>query len=606
MARRADEPTPLRLRLWRAVYVFDAAVGRGVRRRWHQARPAILLGLGAAALVLGTIGFGQLSSAHYDFADSLYRAASLFGLGGAVEPPVPTALQIARIIAPVLTGYAAIGTIALLFREQARIAGIRLFVRDHVIVAGLGASGTRLAISLAEREPVVAIEISPVAPQLPTVEARGVRVLAGDASDEVILRRAGIDHCRTLFVSGGTDGTNIDVAVAAARARKRPRTPLQIFVHLADFELWRSLAAEGATFGASRSGVRLEYFNVFSSGAQVLIEREQPFASVTSADQPRAHMLLVGLENIGEQLVLALAREWRSLGYPAGALRITISGADADADVARLRSVYPAVDAYCQLGSRPLDVQSAAYQSGGAMLGEDGSCDVTRAYVCLDDEADALIAGLGLHARGDTTGIPVTVALADEDAGSGAVLASTEGRFKAIRSFSVLAAATSNELLERGVNELIARAQHARWLATELAKGVTTADNPNATSWELLSEESREDNRRFADDLYPKLALVDCMLVPDPLRDPRQQLFEFERDELELVARHEHQRWWDSRLANGWHYGPEINRARKLDSRMKPYDELPEEEKQKDRAAVGDLPGTLELAGFRIERIGAG
>jgi hypothetical protein len=600
-----NEPAPLRIRAWRAVYTFDAAIGRKTRHRWHQLRPAILLGLGAAALVLGTIGFSQLRDTGFNFWDSAYRSATLFGLGGAVTPPVPTSLQIARIIAPVLTGYAAIGTLVILLRSQLRVAGIRLFVRDHVIVAGLGASGTRLAIALVDREPVVAIEASEFSKELPTAEARGVRVIAGDASDDVILHRAGIDHARTLFVSCGSDGTNVDVAVAATRAVPHRRRPLTIFVHLSDFGLWRSLAAEGATFGSRRAGVRLEYFNVFATGAQVLLERERPFAPLAHGDEPpAAHVLVVGLENIGEQLVLGLAREWRSLGYPAEALRITISGTESDLDVSQLRARYPAIDSYCQLGSRALEVESAAYQSGAAMLGEDGTVDVTRAYVCLNEEADALIGGLGLHSRGDTAGIPVTVALADEDAGSGAVLSSEEGRFKGVASFGVLTAATSDQLLLRGVNELIARAQHAQWLNAELAKGVTGARNPNAVPWEQLSEASREDNRRFADDLYAKLVLIECMLVPDPLRDPSEPQFEFDAAELETLSRHEHDRWAQSRIDDGWRYGPVRDNVNKLHDQLKPWEELDENNRDKDRDAVRELPQMLELAGFRIERLG--
>lgn len=593
----------LRIRMWRAVYAFDAAVGRGLRVRWRQLRPAILLALGAAALILGTIGFEQLKGTNYGFFDSAYRAITLFGLGGSVGPPVPTTLQIARIIAPVLTGYAAVGTIAVLLRDQARVAGIRLFVRDHVIVAGLGASGTRLAIALANDEPVVAIEASQFSQQLPTAQARGVRVIAGDASDRVILRRAGLDHCRSLFVSCGSDGINIDVAVAAGVSAEQRRKPLTIFVHLSDFELWRSLAAEGVTFGSRRSGVRLEYFNVFATGAQVLLERDPPYARV-SHDDPAAHILFVGLENIGEQLVLGLAREWRSLGHPPDALRITVTGIEADLDVARLRARYPAIDSYCTLGARALEVESAAYQRGEAMVGDDGHCDVTRAYVCLDDEADALIGGLGLHSRGDAAGVPVTVALADEDAGSGAVLSSEEGRFNRIASFGVLTAATSDQLLLRGVNELIARAQHAQWLRTEVAKGVTRADNPNVAPWEELPEDRREDNRRFADDLYAKLNLVGCMLVPEPLRDPTEPGFSFEPDELEQLARHEHDRWIASRVADGWRYGPVRDDAAKVHDQMKPWEELDENNRDKDRDAVRELPAMLELAGFRIERVG--
>jgi len=132
-----------------------------VRTRWHEARPLVLLILGISVLVLGTIGFMRLPSENYDFFDSFYRAITLFAFGGAVTPPVPTTLQIARILAPILTGYAAVGTIFALTREQARVAGIKLFVRNHVIVARLGASGARLAYAVADKEPVVVIESDP-------------------------------------------------------------------------------------------------------------------------------------------------------------------------------------------------------------------------------------------------------------------------------------------------------------------------------------------------------------------------------------------------------------------------------------------------------------
>jgi hypothetical protein len=298
-------------------------------------------------------------------------------------------------------------------------------------------------------------------------------------------------------------------------------------------------------------------------------------------------------------------REWRSLGRPAEALRITISGTEADLDVSRLRARHPAIDSYCRLGARPLEVESAAYQNSAAMIGDDGSCDVTRAYVCLDDEADALVGGLGLHSRGETAGVRVTVVLADEDAGSGAVLSSDEGRFNHISSFGVLTAATSDQLLLRGVNELIARAQHAQWLRAERAKGVTKEINPNVTEWENLSEEWREDNRRFADDLYAKLKETHCMLVPAPLRDPREPPFTFTSDELEQLARHEHDRWMKSKRADGWTYGPVRDNAAKIHDQLKPYDELDENNKDKDRDAIRELPEMLELAGFKIERLGS-
>ena len=578
-----------------------------VRTRWHEVRPLVLLILGISVLVLGTIGFLRLPSEHYNFFDAFYRAITLFAFGGAVAPPVPTTLQIARILAPILTGYAAVGTIFVLTREQARVAGIKLFVRDHVIVAGLGASGARLAYAVADKEPVVVIESDPTNERVATAPGRGVRVLRGLATERGLLRRAGIAHARSLVVLCGRDGTNVDVAAAAAEAVPHRRKRLTIFVHLADLDLWSSLAAEGPALGSGRDSIRVEYFNVFATGAQLMLERDPPFAWPDPDGPPRRpHVLIVGLEGVGEQVVLQTARLWRSFKpRPGDELRITFTGPDADADLERLRNRYPAIDHYCVLGTRPLAIDSAEFQAGAAMTGEDGACDVTHAYVCVVEEDDALVAALALHARADSTGVPVTVALEEEGNGVGIVLAAEEGRFAEIRPFGVLTAATSDELLLRGTNELLARAQHAQWLRNELAKGHTIDDNTNIRAWEELDESQREENRRFADDVHTKLMLARCMLVPMALRDPEVPQFQFSDAELEQLSEHEHIRWMNSKLADGWRYGERRADANKIHDQIKPWAMLDEENRDKDRDAVRELPDILELAGFRIQKIGA-
>jgi len=346
---------------------------------------------------------------------------------------------------------------------------------------------------------------------------------------------------------------------------------------------------------------------VFATGAQLMLERDPPFAPPAPDGPPhRPHVLIVGLQGVGEQIVLQTARVWRSFRpRPGDELRITFSGPDAEADLARLRSRYPAIDHYCVLGARPLKIESAEFQSGAAMIGADGACDVTHAYVCVVDEGDALVAALALHARADSAGVPVTVALEEEGNGVGIVLAADEGRFAEIMPFGVLTAATSDELLLRGTNELLARAQHAQWLRNEMAKGHTAEQNRNIRPWEELEEAQREENRRFADDVHAKLMLTRCMLVPMPLRDPEVAQFQFDDADLEQLSQHEHIRWMNSKLADGWHFGEQRDDANMIHDQIKPWAELDEGNRGKDRDAVRELPDILELAGFRIQKVGA-
>ena len=45
---------------------------------------------------------------------------------------------------------------------------------------------------------------------------RGIPVLAGDAADQSILRKARVDRASRLVVTCGKDGTNVDIASAAS------------------------------------------------------------------------------------------------------------------------------------------------------------------------------------------------------------------------------------------------------------------------------------------------------------------------------------------------------------------------------------------------------
>jgi hypothetical protein len=576
-----------------------------VRSRWRAIRGPLLLGIAVMSLVLGTIGYLQLTSVspRYGFLDALYRAITLFAFGGTAPPPIPVTLQIARITAPVLTGYAALGTVLALTRAQARVLGIRLFIRNHVIICGLGETGGRLAAALVDQVPVVVIESNASARQIAGARLRGISVLGGDASDPALLRQAGVGRARTVVVSCGSAAVNVDVAAAASRAlTAEPRArPLRVFAHLDNLDLWTSLAAEGTAFASQRPDFRLQFFNVMSIAGQLLVERDPPFES---GRIEQAHVLIVGLEGVGEQLVLALARVTAAeRGDDDARLKVTFTGADAEDDVEWLLERYPALPGYLELGTRRRAVESAEFQAGAAMFGPDGRPDVTRVYVTLNDEADGLQAALALHAVPETLGVPVTVIVDDATAGVAEILGSDRGRLARISAFGAISEATSQRLLLLGVNELVARAQHAQWLRSmKRTAGATAAENPNFKPWDQLNDEQKEFNRRFADDINAKLDRIGAIVVPMPLPDPAADRFAFSATELERLSRDEHERWATQRRRDGWTYGPDRDDARKIHDELKPYDELDEPTRDKDREAVAGIPATLAAAGFAIRR----
>ena len=69
---------------------------------------------------------------------------------------------------------------------------------------------------------------------------------------------------------------------------------------------------------------------------------------------------------------------------------------------------------------------------------------------------------------------------------------------------------------------------------------------------------------------------------------------------LEAMAKNVHEVWAQTRIAQGWKYGPERNDAEKRHPMLIPYEDLPEEEKVYDRnTSVETLKLILKL-GFKI------
>lgn len=68
----------------------------------------------------------------------------------------------------------------------------------------------------------------------------------------------------------------------------------------------------------------------------------------------------------------------------------------------------------------------------------------------------------------------------------------------------------------------------------------------------------------------------------------------------ELLAKNTHELWSTQRLADGWKYGPQRDDAKKQHPCLVPYEDLPESEKEYDRAISVGVIETLLALGYRI------
>lgn len=544
--------------------------------------------IAAAALVayvLGVIGYRAFLPGRRP-TEWLYRSLQLFIIfvdpTGAPSPTqLPIALDVARFLAPMAAAAASIRAVLGLFGQRATRAWVRYFVRDHVVVAGLGPLGARLAAAFHDAgHRVVGIEAGGNEGAVSDSKAAGVLVLAGDATDRDLLRRAGVAGARYLVVASEDDAWNADVALSARDVVAHRRWGLPCFVHVGATGL-SGLLAE-ATLGAGGTGqLRLEFFNVWESVPPMVLD-DFP---------PGDHLIVVGAGNLGTALVMHAARRWAGGGRR---LQAAIVGEGAGAAGRDLADRYPQLAQACDLRAYDMRIGSAAFE--GAAFAE--GAPVTSVYVTGDDDASELRAALSV-----ARSLPNvrTVVLTTERSGLATLVSGITPESSSIVLFDVLERSCRPESVLNGTIEMLARAIHAAYVRAQAAAGRTAADNPSLREWEELSESTKEANRAQAADVGTKLAAVGCRI--QAWTDWSAEGPSFTDAEIERMAELEHERWCRERRAEGWTDGPTRDDTRKVTPYLVGWDELAEDVKDYDRSAVRALPELLTFAGYEIVRL---
>jgi uncharacterized membrane protein len=129
------------------------------------------------------------------------------------------------------------------------------------------------------------------------------------------------------------------------------------------------------------------------------------------------------------------------------------------------------------------------------------------------------------------------------------------------------------------------------------ARGQVPGGTASLGPWDELPEEFKESNRAQAREIGEKLAVIGCLTVPafDPALD-----FAFHDDEVQLLARLEHERWVDERTAQGFEFG--LVRGDRTRPDLVPWERLPDEARTRNMQAVRHLPGMLARVGFQVLR----
>jgi voltage-gated potassium channel Kch len=557
------------------------------RNRW-----LLLAALWVLLLVFGVGGFLQQAGDggfHRTFLDNLYLTMQLAALdyeGG--DDALNWRLQVARFAAPVMAASTVLQTASLVFVEQYRQFRLR-FVSGHTIVCGLGDTGTRIAQAFAASgATVVAVEADATAAGVAVARSSDITVVIGDATDPDTLKTVRVGRAARLVCVSGDDAANLQISIAAADLSRSATAALRCAVHLADAELAAFL--RGADLDASKQ-IRVTFFNVHERAARTLVAETPPFV-----DDTANHVVVLGLGQLGRNLVIALAQAWadRPGDEP---LPITLVDRVASGRWEAMCMQHPALREVCAPTVFDFDLGAPRPDDVERLRAAVAERQPTWVCVAFEDESLALSTALFAERGLSVDSAPIVVRTRTESGLGALIHGHTSAGKSNLQIFPFLERTCTVAAVDEGIREQLARAVHEQYLADATD---TAGSSDLRRPWDELVDEQRDPSRRRVDGVIGDLDSLGYHLAP--LRRWGAPVVDLSVDELTRLAEREHERWRADRMAAGWTWASARDNVAKHNPLLVAWADLSEDARRLNVEAARALPAMLARAGYEPVR----
>lgn len=588
-----------------------------------------------------------------DWSIPVFKTVQLFLLNSGAEDdsghPSNWLLMVARLSAAALFLVVSSTVILRVLDEVRRLPSL-LTRSNHVVICGLGQIGLQLLDDLDSQgraKDVVIVENNSLNPWLDYARNMGTTVVIGDSTKANTLAEARAAQAAEVFVVNGDDGVNLEVTAELGMLMASENcqdTPLRLYVHIVDSNLATTLRPYCKVLHDSPN-MSVQVFNVPRTAAAKLVTN-QLWPHAPKTEQEVAHFVILGFGAMGQALAVQLAQ----LGHFPNRKRsrFTIADRDITTSARSLLSRFPRFTSWTDGESAHLGVDSFppdadAWSWNEHPLPADLKVDSPHAiqYACnaefveltagRSDERFAMklanqfsgdgvkpvifICGqrdrdnfemavqlrdqLASYGRAD---VPIFVWLPRQPALADTLSRTQDGNFV---PFGECRSAASYGETTDPIRENIGRKIHDDYEHQAIKAGCRQTKEP----WSALRDDFRESNRVAADHLIIKLATLGLQIrrTSEEVTNP-VEFDKITRDQAQLLAEMEHNRWVAERLLAGWRYAPEgrtkqetdANKKRKRNHNLIPWDRL-EEDRQKDFDQVKTVLRECQKDRFCVE-----
>jgi hypothetical protein len=546
---------------------------------WLKRNEWTLVGFAAVlAFVLGVVGMRMQSQGAASFLDVVYFSLRLFafeydlGQGGA-DPYRESnwILQVARFLAPATVAIAVIKGAMLIAAQQLNLWRIARW-RGHAVVCGAGERGRQLVLALREQgQRVVVIENNEDADTLADIRSAGARIVIGSATDPARQAEARLGFASTVAAVTPSEESNLQVVLAASRRRNGP--PLRAMAHAS--RSFAEMFERQSPFDRITEDRECGFFDHDAAASRLLVSRYAPdLVAPLLAERRPPQLLVAGDGSLLPELigVLITQSQYAAAGIP----RILLATSDQAAVERRFPLHHPQLKLVADVNVVVLPLPQLLQMSLDSLHPAHKGVQFDLAFVACREDIDTLALARNLVQQPGRIRRDIVAGLRP----------STQ-LMRLFTGSQPLAGVVSHDLVELGCSAEIvlhgkldgpARAIHNAYLREQVAAG----HRPGATSamvpWEELPEGLRQANRSQADHI--------------PIKRRTMELSN-SASTVEELAEAEHRRWMGDKILAGWRYGAERDDTRRLHPSMRPYEDLSDAEKQKDRATVANALATL-------------
>jgi hypothetical protein len=465
------------------------------------------------------------------------------------------------------------------------------FLKKHIIVCGSGDIAVTAALVLASSTKVVlmgdnTIDYSNVS----RLRKKGVVIIISRGDDKKNLSACQVNKADILLAFHADYADNIMLCKLALKLVDTANR-LRCLCNVPDINLKHTLAT--SDFFSPEDVVNVTFVNQIELAARKMLEDYPPDIELATKENVQLKIVLIGLGSIGQSLLSYLGQ----LGHYRGGHKplITVIDHKANQQYQQLIKRIPVLNDLLEIKPIDASISELSEMECDELFGNFFNPSVV--YVCTKNEICNVTSAKKIDRARSKACLVYTIVVVDPPGGS--LIQEFNQHNKNIQVVPIFSNKFSpvNESVNRDALRLF---EYAKDQMAQVIHQDYLDKNPTASikfDWQHLDESIRDSNRYAAAHIDIKLRAISRILVP---LNPDAPTFVFSELELNILQRLEHARWCAQKKLAGWKYAPIRNNKMLFHSCLVDFDDLPADEKLKDRQSIQNIPHLLKAVNLMI------